>query len=126
MSCVLLHERHIRHLPSAIHIRPLSVCLTFISWRSGLMGFSLMESSCLEGGVFDPSILKTERPHRHLRSINMVSTQRHTTNGPATSPAVAGSFPGPSATSQASPPGASAIGGQPAVSAFVAKREEEV
>jgi hypothetical protein len=41
--------------------------------RSGLMGFSLIGGSCLEGGVFDPSILKTERPHRHLRSINMVS-----------------------------------------------------
>src|SRR5882672_10890737 len=30
--------------------------------RSGLMGFSLIGSSCLEVGVLDPSILKTERP----------------------------------------------------------------
>jgi hypothetical protein len=41
--------------------------------RSGLMGFSLIGGSRLEGGVFDPSILKTECTHRHLRSINMVS-----------------------------------------------------
>jgi hypothetical protein len=26
ISCVLLHKRHMRHLPSAIHIHPLSVC----------------------------------------------------------------------------------------------------
>jgi len=38
-------------------------------WRSGLMGFSLIGGSCLEVGVLDPSILKTERPARHLRSI---------------------------------------------------------
>src|ERR1700693_4426982 len=31
-------------------------------WRSGLMGFSLIGGSCLEVGVLDPSILKTERP----------------------------------------------------------------
>src|SRR5260221_12251154 len=30
--------------------------------RSGLMGFSLIGGSCLEVGVLDPSILKTERP----------------------------------------------------------------
>src|SRR5262245_10010585 len=63
--------------------------------RSGLMGFSLIGGSCLEGGVFDPSILKTERPHRHLRSINMVSALNGTqpTTAPR-SPAVAGSFSG--------------------------------
>src|SRR5450631_4774166 len=31
-------------------------------WRSGLMGLSLIGGSCLEVGVLDPSILKTERP----------------------------------------------------------------
>src|SRR6266851_5941925 len=31
-------------------------------WRSGLMGVSLIVGSCLEVGVLDPSILKTERP----------------------------------------------------------------
>ncbi len=31
-------------------------------WRSGLMGVSLIGGSCLEVGVLDPSILKTERP----------------------------------------------------------------
>jgi hypothetical protein len=31
-------------------------------WRIGLMGFSLIGGSCLEVGVLDPSILKTERP----------------------------------------------------------------
>jgi hypothetical protein len=31
-------------------------------WRSGLMGFSLIGGSCLEIGVLDPSILKTEHP----------------------------------------------------------------
>ncbi len=31
-------------------------------WRSGLMGFSLIGGSCLEVGVLNPSILKTERP----------------------------------------------------------------
>jgi hypothetical protein len=49
---------------------------------SGLMGFSLIRGSCLEGGVFDPSILKTERPHRHLRSINMVSASTAQTQQP--------------------------------------------
>src|SRR5712664_2421468 len=29
--------------------------------------------SCLEVGVLDPSILKTERPPRHPRSINVVT-----------------------------------------------------
>jgi hypothetical protein len=29
-------------------------------WRSGLMGFSLIGGSCLEVGVLDPSILKTQ------------------------------------------------------------------
>jgi hypothetical protein len=53
--------------------------------RSGLMGFSLIGGSRPEGGVFDPSILKTERPHRHLRSINMVSPLNSgTANNPAT------------------------------------------
>ena len=41
--------------------------------RSGLMGFSLIRGSRLEGGVFDPPILKTERPRHHLRLINIVS-----------------------------------------------------
>src|SRR6202171_1892747 len=38
-----------------------------IRWRSGLMGFSLIGGSCLEVGVLDPSILKTER-----RSVSLV------------------------------------------------------
>jgi hypothetical protein len=38
-------------------------------WRSGLMGFSLIGGSCLEVGVRDPSILKTERPPVTPRSI---------------------------------------------------------
>jgi hypothetical protein len=37
------------------------------------MGFSLIGGSCLEVGVLDPSILKTEHPRRHLRLMNMVS-----------------------------------------------------
>jgi hypothetical protein len=37
-------------------------------WRNGLMGLSLIGVSCLEVGVLDPSILKTERPARHLIS----------------------------------------------------------
>jgi hypothetical protein len=41
--------------------------------RSGLMGFSLIGGSCLEVGVLDPSILKTEHPPRHQRSIKMVT-----------------------------------------------------
>jgi hypothetical protein len=42
--------------------------------RNGLMGFSLIGSSCLEVGVLDPSILKTEHPPRHPRSINVVTS----------------------------------------------------
>jgi hypothetical protein len=41
--------------------------------RNGLMGFSLIGGSCLEVGVLDPSILKTEHPPRHPRSIKMVT-----------------------------------------------------
>jgi hypothetical protein len=37
-------------------------------WRNGLMGLKLIGVSCLEVGVFDPSIPKTERPPRHLIS----------------------------------------------------------
>jgi hypothetical protein len=37
-------------------------------WRNGLMGLELIGVSCLEVGVLDPSILKTERPARHLIS----------------------------------------------------------
>jgi hypothetical protein len=37
------------------------------------MGFSLIGGSRLEVGVLDPSILKTERPSRHPRSINLVT-----------------------------------------------------
>jgi hypothetical protein len=40
--------------------------------RNGLMGFVLFGGSSLEVGVLDPSILKTERPPRHPRSIKMV------------------------------------------------------
>jgi hypothetical protein len=35
-------------------------------WRNGLVGLELIGVSCLEVGVLDPSILKTERPPRHL------------------------------------------------------------
>jgi hypothetical protein len=38
------------------------------------MGFSLIGGSCLEVGVLDPSILKTEHPPRHPRSIKMVTS----------------------------------------------------
>src|SRR5580700_1186394 len=41
--------------------------------RNGLMGFSLIGGSCLEVGVLDPSILKTEHPPRHPSSIKMVT-----------------------------------------------------
>src|SRR5712664_2173273 len=62
-------------------------------WRSGLMGFSLIGGSCLEVGVLDPSILKTERPLRHLRSINVVTGLKpHGFTPEQQSPAVAGSF----------------------------------
>ena len=40
---------------------------------NGLMGFSLIGGSCPEVGVLNPSILKTERPRRHPRSINLVA-----------------------------------------------------
>src|ERR1700732_1725559 len=63
--------------------------------RNGLMGFSLIGGSCLEGGVLDPSILKTEHPPRHPRSIKMV-TGPHTATSVPLSPARAGSFYGPS------------------------------
>src|ERR1700688_4533254 len=51
--------------------------------RSGLMGFSLIGGSCLEVGVLDPSILKTEHPPRHPRSINVVTALKHTASGRA-------------------------------------------
>jgi hypothetical protein len=40
-----------------------------LRWRSRLTGFSLIAVSGLEAAVLDPSILKTERPPRHPRSI---------------------------------------------------------
>jgi hypothetical protein len=41
--------------------------------RNGLMGFSLIGVSCLEVGVLDPSILKTERPPRYSASISWLA-----------------------------------------------------
>jgi hypothetical protein len=41
--------------------------------RSGLMGFSLIGISCLEVGVLDPSILKTERPPRYPMRFNWLA-----------------------------------------------------
>ncbi len=52
-------------------------------WRSGLMGFSLIGGSCLEVGVLDPSILKTERaPVTRARS-NAYRGRRNTPGRPA-------------------------------------------
>jgi hypothetical protein len=45
--------------------------------RSGLMGVSLIGVSCLEVGVLDPSILKTERPARHLISAGARPINEH-------------------------------------------------
>ncbi|CAN1724183.1 protein of unknown function [Hyphomicrobium sp. 1Nfss2.1] len=41
--------------------------------RSGLMGFSLIGVSCLEVGVLDPSILKTERPFRYRPPVSWLA-----------------------------------------------------
>jgi hypothetical protein len=45
--------------------------------RNGLMGLSLIAVSCLEVGVLDPSILKTERPARHLISTGARPLPEH-------------------------------------------------
>ena len=49
-----------------------TVMSSSMRWRNGLMGFSLIGVSCLEVGVLDPSILKTERPARHLISAGLI------------------------------------------------------
>jgi hypothetical protein len=41
--------------------------------RVGLTGFSLIGVSCLEVGVLDPSILKTERPPRLSSAPQLVT-----------------------------------------------------
>jgi len=45
--------------------------------RNGLMGLKLIGVSCLEVGVLDPSILKTERPARHLISVGARPLPEH-------------------------------------------------
>jgi hypothetical protein len=60
--------------------------------RSGLMGFSLIAGSCLEVGVLDPSILKTERPLRHPPLLN--GSLPSIPYAPPPPPARAGSFTG--------------------------------
>src|SRR5258708_39758173 len=52
-------------------------------WRSGLMGFSLIGGSCLEVGVLDPSILKTERPPVTRARSNGYCGRRNTPDRPA-------------------------------------------
>src|SRR5712692_3256906 len=53
-------------------------------WRSGLMGLSLIGSSCLEVGVLDPSILKTERPPVTRARSNSYCGRRNTPDRAAT------------------------------------------
>ncbi len=57
------------------------------------MDFSLIGAPVLRLECFDPSILKTERPPRHLRSINVVTVLSAYDQHPGRFlPRVAGSF----------------------------------
>ena len=63
--------------------------------RSGLMGFSLIGVSCLEVGVLDPSILKTEGPPRYCTPIRWLAHREPSAPDASRaqrSPARAGSF----------------------------------
>src|SRR5260221_8355588 len=51
--------------------------------RSGLMGISLIGGSCLEVGVLDPSILKTERPPVTCARSNGYCGRRNAPDRPA-------------------------------------------
>jgi hypothetical protein len=68
-------------------------------WRSGLMGFSLIGGSCLEVGVLDPSILKTERPPVTCARSNVYCGRSMRPTAPQRPPAGAGSFFDPERTS---------------------------
>src|ERR1035438_9061813 len=61
-------------------------------WRSGLMGFSLIGGSCLEVGVLEHSILKTERPPVTRARSNSYCGRRNRPTAPPAPPARAGSF----------------------------------
>jgi len=72
-------------------------------WRSGLMGFSLIGGSCLEVGVLDPSILKTERPPVTCARSNSYCGRRNAPTARPAPPAEAGSFFDPQETSERKP-----------------------
>ena len=68
------------------------------------MGVSLIGGSCLEVGVLDPSILKTERPACYRTLLTASLHRRHWLRPRAQRPpARAGSFSDPKPTSQRSP-----------------------
>src|SRR5258707_10889052 len=89
----LLTARMYSRCVSGVNLRTLMS--SSIRWRSGLMGFSLIGGSCLEVGVLDPSILKTEHPLRHHRSITWLPSGSHAQPRGRHPPARAGSFSDP-------------------------------
>src|SRR5260221_8587907 len=56
---------------------------SYMRWCRGRMGFSLIGGSCLEVGVLDPSILKTERPPVTRARSNGYCGRRNTPDRPA-------------------------------------------